>query len=217
VTVFVVLSEFQKQRFANGGIPAERIEILPNTAQIPADGGDSGDGAYVAFVGRVSEEKGIREILSAAKRLPSVPFRVAGNTNAVPGIERHAPANVELTGFLTGAALHDFYKGTRILVSPSKWFEGFPNTIARAMAYGKPVVATRIGAIPEIVDDGVTGLLAEPGDSVDLAEKIEQLWERPALCDQMGAAGRRKAATAYSVERVYERLMEIYEKAVALG
>jgi glycosyltransferase involved in cell wall biosynthesis len=85
------------------------------------------------------------------------------------------------------------------------------------MAYGKPVVATRIGAIPEIVDDGVTGLLAEPGDSVDLAEKIEQLWERPALCDQMGAAGRRKAATAYSVERVYERLMEIYEKAVALG
>jgi glycosyltransferase involved in cell wall biosynthesis len=215
VTVFVVLSEFQKRRFVRGGIPPERIEILPNTAQIPADGGDS-SGGYVAFVGRVSEEKGIREILDAAKRLPGVPFRVAGSTHAAPGIERQASGNVEFMGFLSGDALDDFHQGTRILVSPSKWFEGFPNTIARAMAYGKPVVATRIGAAPEIVDDQVTGLLAEPGDAADLAEKIQRLWERPALCNQMGAAGRSKAATAYSEDRFYERLMEIYDRAVSL-
>jgi glycosyltransferase involved in cell wall biosynthesis len=217
VTVFVVLSEFQKQRFVEAGIPPNQIEILANTAQMPADCGDSSEGAYVAFVGRVSEEKGIREILEAAKRLPDVPFRVAGSTNALPGIERQAPDNVEFLGFLSGATLDDFYKGARILVSPSKWFEGFPNTIAQAMAYAKPVVATRIGAAPEIVEDGVTGLLAEPGDAVDLAEKIHFLWERPEACAAMGASGRRKAQCEYSEERFYQKLMAIYAKAQAIA
>lgn len=217
VTVFVVLSEFQRQRFVEGGIPPNQIEILPNTARMPADSGDSSEGSYVAFVGRVSEEKGIREILEAAKRLPDVRFRVAGSTNVLPGIEQQAPDNLEFLGFLSGADLDDFYKGARMLVSPSKWFEGFPNTIAQAMAYAKPVVATRIGAAPEIVEDEVTGLLAGPGDAVDLAEKIRYLWERPEACAAMGANGWRKAHCEYSEEQFYQKLMAIYAKAQAIA
>ena len=217
VTVFVVLSEFQKRRFVAAGIPEERIEILPNTARVPSGGSMVSEGSYIGFVGRVSEEKGIREMLEAARRLPEITFRVAGGAESMPGIQAEAPANVEFTGFLSGAALDAFYEETRILVSPSKWFEGFPNTIAQAMAHGKPVVGTRIGAVPEIVDDGVTGLLAAPGDPVDLADKIRYLWSRPELCREMGQAGRDKARTAYSQERFYERLMEIYAKAIELA
>jgi glycosyltransferase involved in cell wall biosynthesis len=71
-----------------------------------------------------------------------------------------------------------------------------------------------MGAIPEIVDDGVTGLLCDPGDAGDLARKIEHLWNRPDLCREMGMAARQKARTVYSTESVYTRLMDIYKKAV---
>ena len=82
---------------------------------------------------------------------------------------------------------------------------------------GKPVIASRIGGIPEIVDDGVTGLLFEPGNADDLAEKIRYLWERPELCRQMGRAGREKVMWEYTPQRYYERLMAVYERAIELG
>jgi glycosyltransferase involved in cell wall biosynthesis len=85
------------------------------------------------------------------------------------------------------------------------------------MAQGRAVLGTRIGAVPEIVENQVTGLLAAPGDSVDLADKIQYLWDRPQLCREMGQAGQEKARWAYSEEVFYRRLMEIYAKAIELA
>lgn len=84
------------------------------------------------------------------------------------------------------------------------------------MTQGKPVIASRIGGIPEIVDDGVTGLLFEPGNADDLAKKIRHLWDNPDICKKMGAAGRQKALSQYSPEKYYERLMTLYQKAIEL-
>jgi len=84
------------------------------------------------------------------------------------------------------------------------------------MSHGKPVVASRVGGLPSIVDDGVTGMLAEPGNASELAEKIRALWEQPELCRTMGEAGRAKALREYSPERYYERLMAAYDRASAL-
>ncbi len=89
--------------------------------------------------------------------------------------------------------------------------------VVEAMLAGKAVIAPRIGGLPEIVEDHVTGLLFEPGNAADLAEKIRSLWDRPEACKQMGQAGREKALREYSPERYYERLMAVYEKAVAVG
>jgi len=213
VTTFVVLSEFQKQRFINGGIPSDRIGILPNIAplvQIP-DNADVGE--TVSFVGRVSKEKGIDEFLAASRRLDHLLFTIVGSTEGMPCIRSEASSNVSIPGFLTGSALDDLFNTSRILVFPSKWFEGFPNVIAKAMAHRKPVIAARIGAIPEIVEDGVTGLLFEPGNATDLAEKIEYLWNQPDLCRKMGQAGLEKARREYSQENFYQRLINIYENA----
>ena len=216
VDVFVVLSEFQRQRFVAGGIPAEKIEILPNPADARQVQPVDLDGGFVSFVGRVSEEKGIREFLEAAHRLPNLVFRVAGSIDDRLRLD-HVPPNVQFVGFLKDKALEDFFTESRILVFPSKWFEGFPNTIAMAMGFGKPVVAARMGAIPEIVDDGRTGLLASPGDGEELAHKIAYLWERPVQCAEMGRAGWEKARREYSRQRFYERLMAIYAKARVLS
>jgi len=215
VTVFIVLSEFQKQRFIAGGIPANRIEILPNIAP-KMDEIAYGDGDAVSFVGRVSPEKGIVEFLDAARKLPKYRFVVAGSTDAMPEVEKLAPNNVEFKGFLRGKELDAVFHESRLLVFPSLWFEGFPNVVAQAMACGKPVIATRLGALPEIVDDGKTGLLFDHSNKEELAEKIDYLWNRPDLCREMGEAGRAKAWAEYSEEKFYERLMMIYDKAIQL-
>ena len=82
---------------------------------------------------------------------------------------------------------------------------------------GKPAIASRIGGIPEIVDDGVTGLLFEPGNADDLAQRIRHLWDNPQLVKKMGQAGREKALSQYSPDKYYERLMSIYEKAINIS
>lgn len=133
----------------------------------------------------------------------------------MPGIRHDAPANLEFIGYRD--ELSSFYANARIIVLPSICFEGFPGVIAEAMLHAKPVVCSRIGGLPEIVDDGVTGLLSEPGNAEDLAGKIRYLWDRPALCREMGQAGREKVLREYSPEKYYERLMAVYEQAIALG
>ncbi len=214
VTLFMVLSEFQKKRFIDGGIPAERVVVLPNMASAVDGPADDVVGETVSFVGRVSEEKGIREFLGAAHRLSGLRFSVAGSNERIPQVSVAASSNVQFEGFLVGKALDDFYAKCRMLVLPSKCFEGFPNVIATAMLHRKPVIASRIGVIPEIVDDGVTGLLFKPGDVTELVEKIEYLWERPDLCREMGRAGWKKAKEEYSEKVFGTRLEEIYDKAL---
>jgi glycosyltransferase involved in cell wall biosynthesis len=218
VSIFVVLSQFQEQRFMDSGIPADRIEILPNIApKMEQVDSSNHEGDAISFVGRVSPEKGILEFLDAARKLPQRKFIVAGSTDSMPDVTKLAPDNVEFKGFLRGKELDEIFYQSRLLVFPSLWFEGFPNVVAQAMACGKPVIATGIGALAEIVDDGKTGLLYDPANKEDLAQKIEFLWNNPELCREMGKAGQEKARAEYSEEKFYERLMTIYEKALQAG
>jgi len=219
VTLFVALSEFQRGRFVAAGINATRIEIVPNIA--PTASCESlappGEGVTISFVGRFSPEKGIADFLAAARELPEHPFAVAGDSSQAPKETKNAPPNVEFHGFLSGDSLELFYRRTKILVCPSTWLEGFPNVITHAMCTGKPVIASRIGALPEIVDEDVTGLLYEPGNVEHLVEKVRYLLAHPAVCRRMGMAGRQKALRQYPPERHYDLLMAVYQKALALG
>lgn len=217
VTMYAALTEFQRQRLIAEGFPAERIAVIPNMAggDGHAAGGAAGD--YVAYAGRISPEKGVTHLLSAARRLSDIAFKAAGGYDRMPHLPGEAPANFEFLGHLGTERLNGFYSQARMLVLPSTWFEGFPMTIAEATVRGKPVVCSRIGGLPEIVDDGATGLLFEPGNAADLAEKIRYLWDRRDLCRRMGEAGREKALREYSPEKYYERLMAVYQRAIALG
>jgi glycosyltransferase involved in cell wall biosynthesis len=222
VSVYAVLSEFQRRLFVARGIPAERLAYLPNVARVeelgqPESRVDIGSGGYVAFSGRWSREKGVDDLLSAARRLPAVPFRIAGASLRDANLDGDPPPNVRFLGHLSGAELDRFYRDSRIVVVPSRWYEGFPNVIVEGMAAAKPVVGTRIGAIPEIIDDGINGLLAAPGDSVDLAARILQLWERPDEARRLGEAGLAKARHAYSERQVAQHLEVAYAQAMRLA
>lgn len=210
VDAFIVQSEFQKQKFISQGIPADRIGILagisPNI-RITAEGNL---GKWVSFVGRVSPEKGIDEFIEAAKLNPDIPFRVAGNIDINYEVPHLLPENLEFVGFKKGDDLDRFYIDSRIIVVPSKWYEGFPNVIVRGMLHQKPVITTNIGAMQSIIDNEENGLLVPPGNPSALADAINQLYNNEDLCQEYGKKGYHKAITSYSRQQIYETLISIY-------
>ncbi len=216
VTLFCCLTHFQKNRLTHAGFPADRISIIPNMVMIPKQTTTSQSGKYVGYVGRISGEKGISILFTAAKVCPDIMFNLAGAYTSMPDIVNQASANINLLGHCNTESLKEFYLHCRFIVLPSVCFEGFPTVLVEAMLYGKAVICSNIGGLPEIVDDGVTGLLVEPGNSSDLADKIRYLWENPDLCDKMGEAGRQKVLKEYSPQQYYDRLMDAYQKAILL-
>lgn len=216
VTVYACLTEFQKLRLIEGGVKKNLIKVVPNMCNRPIEGIEQFENTdYIAYAGRISEEKGLPTLFEAMKLLPGVSLKVAGRGPLEISSPKRQP-DCEFVGFLDNSKLFDFYRNSKILVFPSIWYETFGLTIVEAMLQGKPVIASRIGGIPEIVEDGVTGLLFEPGNAEDFAEKIHYLWERPDLCRQMGEAGREKALREYSSEKYYLRLMKVYEEAIRI-
>lgn len=214
VDVFIVQSEFQKQKFITQGVPAEKLIILPGICPEIKDKDLSQIGEYVTFVGRVSAEKGIYEFIEAARLNPNMPFKVAGMLDKNFVKPADCPENVEFVGFLKGDALNDYYLKSRIIVVPSKWYEGFPNVITRGMLLKRPVITTNIGAMPSIIDHDVHGLLVRPGSVDGLSVAIARLYADKSRCKAYGEAGYDKAVRLYSREAVYETLINTYSKLV---
>jgi glycosyltransferase involved in cell wall biosynthesis len=194
----------------NAGIDASRIVAVSPLVEIPAAPADAGSGCYVGYASRFSHEKGFDALVEAARR-SGVPFRLSRNEHGLVRVAVPAEMEVEVTR--SKADLDAFYRGCRMLAFPSIWFETFGLVGAEAMSHGIPVLASRIGALTELVDDGVDGLLFEPGDSEDLARQVTRLWNDPELCRRLGAAGRAKAVARWSPEAHFRQVHAIYQAA----
>jgi glycosyltransferase involved in cell wall biosynthesis len=213
VDVFIVQSEFQKKKFIELGIPGNKIEILPGiTPDVKAKTSGS-VASYITFVGRISPEKGIDDFLAAAKRLPALKFAIAGNVPEATNYEK-SPANVEWRGFLKGAQLDGLYQESAVIIVPSRWYEGFPNIITRAMDHSKPVITTDIGCFPDIIDHGINGFMYPSGNIDTLVEHIQWIFRNPVEASMMGQNGRKKAEIEYSGEVIYQKLIGIYSEAI---
>ncbi len=213
---FLCLSAFQRDVLIGEGLPADRATVLVNP-MIFAGGVSSrnGSGAYVAYVGRISPEKDILTLVEAARRLGDVSFKFAGSFHRMPEVTTQKPNNCDFPGQLEAEDLTRFYRAARMVVFATRCYEGFPTVLPEAMSYGLPIICSRIGGLPEIVDDGRTGLLYEPGNVDELADCIRTLWQNPALCRKLGDAGWRKVREEYAAERLLDRLLGIYEKVIA--
>ena len=209
VNVFIVQSEFQKRKFADQGIKDSKIAILSGIVS-KAHINEYKLGDYCAFVGRVSAEKGIYEFIEAARSCPNIPFKVAGKLSSTFEMPKKLPSNLEFVGFLRGNELDDFYQKSRLVVVPSKWYEGFPNVILRAMMHRKPVVTTNIGSLPEIIHEGENGRIIDPGNANTLGKVIEKLYEDGQMCEKLGKQGAKDVAEKYTSEHIYNQLIDIY-------
>ena len=219
VDCYIALTEFSRRKFIEAGLPAEKVVVKPNFVH-PDPRARNGRGEYALFVGRLSPEKGLHTLLDAWQRLRDrVPLRIVGDGPLRPELEadasRRGLSGVSFDGRLPHDQTLEAMKGARFLVFPSEWYEPFGLTIAEAFACGVPVVASRLGAIEEIVEDGRTGLHFTPGDPDVLAAKVEWAWTHPERMEEMGRAARAEYEAKYTAERNYQMLMDIYQRAIA--
>jgi glycosyltransferase involved in cell wall biosynthesis len=218
VSCYIARTEFARRKFIEGGLPAERIVVKPCFVN-PDPGPRAGPGDTVLFLGRLSPEKGLRTLIAAWEHLDGhVPLRIAGDGPLRGELEaevgRRRIAGVKVLGRVPNADLLAEMKRARFLVVPSEWYEGLPLTIAEAFACGVPVLASRIGSMVELVEDGRTGLHFTPGDPEDLAAKVEWAWAHPKEMEEMGRAARREYETKYTPQANYQSLMDISRRAI---
>ena len=216
VNRYIALTEFAASRLVAGGLPKARIVVKPNfMADIPIPG--SGNGAYTVYVGRLSPEKGIRTLLSAWKFLHGIPLKIFGDGPLRQELERFSAIEklpVKFLGFCDRARIMEEVSGAAFQIVPSECYEGFPMVIVEAYACGTPVVASRIGSLNEIVEDGVTGVKFEPGNPRDLADKVNALWTDRARRTTLRRTARERFEMKFSGKTNFEALMDIYKAAI---
>jgi glycosyltransferase involved in cell wall biosynthesis len=213
VDLYIALTEFARQKYIAGGLPAERLVVKPNFVPDPGFGdGERGD--YGLFVGRLSREKGVSTMIEAWRRLPDIPLKIVGGGPMAEELEssiREAgpESRVELTGFQPREEVLRLMRKARFLVFPSEWYEGAPRVVLEAFACGLPVIGSRLGAMTEMLEHGRTGLHFEPGDATDLARQVRAGTLNGSLA-RMGVAARQEYEARYSADMNYGLLMEIY-------
>lgn len=218
VDCYIALTEFSRSKLIAGGLPADRIRVKPNFV-LPDPGAKNAPGDYALFVGRMVKSKGVPAMLEAWAQLSSIPLHVVGDGPAREALESAKNAgrlsSVTYRGRLPRPETLAVIKNARFLVFPSEWYEGFPVTIAEAFACGVPVVASRLGAMQEIIQDGVTGLHFEAGNIEDLRRKAQWAWAHPIEMEDMGRRARREFEEKYTARQNIVMLEQAYEFAMA--
>ena len=213
---FIALTEFSRVKFVAGGLPADHIAIKPNFVPNDPKPG-TGTGGYVIYVGRLAMEKGIETMLQAWRRLGGrIGLKIIGDgpmrqmvqqaSRSIPGVQWLGRLPMDQVMYHMGEA--------SMLVFPSIWYEGQPRVMIESFATGTPIVASKLGSMIEMVDDGRTGRLFSPGDPVALARTIEQLWQRPEQLAAMRKQSRQEYENRWSADKNHQMLMGIYADAL---
>lgn len=211
VARYIALTEFARGRFVEGGLPADRIAVKPNFLH-PDPGPGRGGGGFALYVGRLSEEKGIEPLLRAWEAIDDVPLRIVGDGPLAP-LVRQAVGRAGLVRWLGRLPQEDVQRllgEARCLVVPSRWYEGFPRVVVEAFARGTPVVASRLGGLAEIVEEGRTGWLFRAGDGDDLARTIRSIDADDGVLRE---GARAEFEARYTAEASYRTLTRIYAEA----
>jgi glycosyltransferase involved in cell wall biosynthesis len=197
--------------------PSARLTVISNPMTIPEQPA-AAEGRSILFLGRLREKKGVFELLEAfalvVEQFADARLVMAGDGDPTPILERAASLNIEdrvtFPGWIDGDRKDVALRSASLLVLPSR-YEGLPVGVIEAMAYGLPVVCTRVGGIPEVVEDRVEGLLVPPGDVTALAESMATLLNNEKLRKRMGNAARMRAQAAHDAQRVRRQVEAVYE------
>jgi glycosyltransferase involved in cell wall biosynthesis len=219
VDAYIVFTEFFRQKFIAAGVPSEKIfskphflSFDPGVKQLPGD--------YALFLGRLAPEKGVLTLLKAWRTLKHIPLRVAGDGALKQEVHKLIGdhPSVHILPHLPQRECFELIKGARFLVWPSEGYsETFGLVAVEAFACGTPVIASRSGAMREVVEDAKTGLHFEPGNAQDLAAKVDWAWTHPKEMEAMGRAARSEYLSKYTSRTNLETLMRIYRNALQTG
>jgi glycosyltransferase involved in cell wall biosynthesis len=213
---YIALTQFSRDKFIEGGLPADKIAVKPNFVA-SAEKPGRGTAGHALFVGRLSPEKGVQTLLDAWKLLPNaLPLKIVGDGPMAKTVRAAADRDDRITwlGSQPGSQVQGLMGEARALIMPSIWYEPFGLTMIEAFAMGTPVIASRLGAMSEMVDAGKTGLFFEPGDAGALAKTVQQAIEQPDLLASFRIAARLQYERYYSADENYRQLSGIYEDAI---
>jgi glycosyltransferase involved in cell wall biosynthesis len=212
VGTFVALTEFARLKFVTSGLPSDRVVVKPNF--VPEDPGvGGGDGNYALYVGRLSPEKGIGTLLAAWTGLSgALSLLVVGDGPLRPDAA-YASADVRFLGRLPRPEVYRLMRDAKFVIVPSEVYETFGRVAVEAFAAGTPVLAAKIGALAEVVADGRTGLVFEPGNPEDLRAKALSLLQAPDRLVAMRRRAREEYERKYTPDINYQMLLQIYEQA----
>ena len=210
-------SQFMKEKLDSNPVLAAKTVFLRNFQQTASnDVTDTSVSSklperYVLYFGRFSTEKGIGTLIRAMRALPDIPFVLAGNGPLLDQVE--SIPNVTYVGFLSGGVLNGVIRHAAFSVIPSEWYENCPYSVIESLMLCTPVLGAKIGGIPELIRDGITGALFRSGDAEDLIRAIKDLWEQPQRLDTYRENC--KAVGFDTVDTYTQKLMKLYSNTIS--
>ena len=217
IDCFIALTEFARSKFVQAGLPAEKIIVNANFLA-PDPGKKIKFGEFALFVGRLSPEKGLWTLINAWREIPEIPLKIIGDGPLFDELHEkvisHIKGQVEFLGRLSHDQVLDKMKKARVLIFPSEWYEPFGLSIIEAYACGLPVIGSRLGSMQNLILNGKTGLLFEPGNPETLAKNVMGLWNNEEKIMEMGKAASYEYEQKYTADHKYQSLITIYEKTI---
>lgn len=219
---WVAISEAQRQEHLGMGIPADKITVIPHfleSTEQPLAYPEQGD---VIFVGRLSQEKGVHQLLLAWEKIHDCGRKLwivgdgpeRGRLEAM--VQSLALRNVYFTGFLEHSSMREIWEKAACSVVPSVWKEPFGMVVLEAWAKGRPVVAHRLGALPELIDEGSNGTLVPPDSPQDMAAAILKILQNPEQGAAMGKNGYSKLQRDFTKAAWIEKMIRLIEQSNAI-
>lgn len=187
VRLFIIPSDHIRKYLVGSGVPPERVALNPHIIATPKPGASPRKSTerYVAFLGRLSSEKGLMLLMRAAQKFPRIIFKIGGTGPMETELREYARkynlSNVQFCGFLVGEDKSRFLREATLLAAPSECYESFGQVVVEAYASGIPVIAANHGGLASLVVDGKTGWLFQPGDEDHFLDVLQHAWGCPDL------------------------------------
>lgn len=217
VDAFITPSEFLKQKLIENGYDEKKINCIPSFTVSESETGEPEVGSYGLYFGRIEEEKGVDVVVRAYEKLPGYQVKIAGDDTTEEAvrlkeyIKEKCLVNIEFVGFKSGRELENIIRSARFTLIPSLCYDNLPNTALESFQHSKPVIASDIGSLPEIVTNGVNGYLYAAGNADELCEKIRQMDDDQKV-KRMGAASRERLSGKFAPEVHYHALMRVFDE-----
>jgi glycosyltransferase involved in cell wall biosynthesis len=213
---FIAVSDFLRNKVIELGISPEKITTVHNFIDLSNVIAGHQKGEYFIYFGRLERLKGLLTLLEASRPLKSFPLLIVGDGEMRPDIEayveKYSLHNIKLLGFKQGKELSDLISNSICTITPSEWHEPCPLTIFESFAHGRPVIASSIGGLPELVSHQIDGFLIQPKHIESLREKLIWMSTHRDMAVEMGLAGRKKVENKHNPYIHYEKIMSVYRK-----
>ena len=210
VDIYIALTRFARQKFIEGGFPAEKVAVKPNFIA-----SDIRPGKYALFVGKLVKYKGIEPFLKAWDLLEEpIPLKVVGKGPLDILLKGSIPSGIEYLGALPREKVLELMQNASFLIFPSEWYEPFGMVVIEAFATGLPIIGSYRASSREIIKDGYSGWHFKPEDAEDLARVVKEAWSNPDELKRRGDLARKQYEQCYSAEVNYQMLLNIYQTAI---